>query len=169
MSQVNAQLYPGPFQVDLTALDGALYDLPPGEMQYLRVEREGMPLVVAELAQSVPSVGIAAGVPAEVFTHVNLCTDRLQQIRAARAIVAKLAEVLVESEAKYEHERENDLSIIVDAVRSVAHRKGDPSLLAAFEQTLKYCAQTAEKAAKTRKKNADAKKANGQAGPVNGG
>ncbi|MEO7327072.1 MAG: hypothetical protein ABI193_00735 [Minicystis sp.] len=166
MSQVNAQLYPGPFQVDLAALDGTLYDLPPGEMQYLRVEREGMPLVVAELAQSVPAVGVAAGVPPEVFTHVNQCTDRLQQIRSFRLTIAKLAEVLLESEAKYEHERENDLSIIADAVRSVAHRKGDPALLAAFEQTLKYCAQTAEKGVKTRKKNAEAKKANGQGGPV---
>jgi len=126
--------------------------------------------VIAELAQSVPTVGVASGVPIEVYDHVKLCTDRLAQIRAARVIVAKLAEVLVESEAKYEHERENDLSLMADAVRSRAHRKRDSSLLAGFQETLKYCAQTAEKAAKTRKKNAAAKKkAGSQSGPGNPG
>ncbi len=161
MSQpVIGQPYTGPLFVDASTLAGKLVDIPPGGTARLRTEQEGMDEVIAELAAAAPSLGAVVQEPYDVFVS---CTDNLAQIRAARAVVDKLAEVLAESEAKHEHDRENAVSMIVDAARSAARRKGDPAILAAFEKTIGYAAQAAQKAARTRKKNAETKKG-GEAG-----
>lgn len=152
MANERSQPYSGPLIVDVTKLGGFLADLNPGGMQRLRREKEGIDGVIAELAQSMPGFGAAAGVSPEVYASFLATNDRLAQIRTARAVVGKLYEVLTESEVLHEHNRENEISIIVDAVKSMARRKDD-SILAPFEKTLKYNAQSAEKAAKTRRKN----------------
>lgn len=59
----------------------------------------------------------------------------------------KVLEVLKESEALYEHERENTISQMADAVRSTAKRESNPGLLAPFEKLLRYNSQIADKAA----------------------
>lgn len=167
MPVVQGQPYTGPLTIDVTALGNTLIDLPPGGKQKLRTEKEGMDGVIQELASAVPSAaGAAAGVPMEAYKLFVETTDDIAKLRAARAIVDKLAEVLDETEAKKVHERENALGLIVDAVTSNARRKKEPSLLAPFDKTLAYNAQIADKAARTRRKNAEAKKA-GQRG--NGG
>ncbi len=157
--QVPGQPYNGPLTIDLKNLTGRLVDLEHGAMQLLRAEQEGIGDVGAELKASVPTLGDAAGVPKDVYSHFLDATDTLSEVRAARAIVDKLAEVLKETEAKFEHDRENDISIISEAVKAMSRLKGDPTLLAGFEKTLKYNAQAGDKAAKTRKKNEEAKKA----------
>jgi hypothetical protein len=101
------------------------------------------------------SRGIAEAISLDVYAHFVACTENLEKLRAARIVVDKLAEILEESEAFYEHEREADISIIADAVRSAARRKDD-SIRAPFAKTLKYNSQVAEKAVKTRRKNAQA-------------
>jgi hypothetical protein len=164
MANEPSQPYSGPLTVDLTVLGSFLADLNPGGMQRLRREKEGMDGVVAELARSVPGFGAAAGVSPDVYASFLATNDKIAQIRAARAIVGKLYEVLTESEVLQEHNRENEISIIVDAVKSMARRKDD-SILAPFEKTLKYNAQSAEKAAKTRRKNlAEAEGQDGDSG-----
>lgn len=121
----------------------------------LRSEQEGINDVIEELKQSVPALGSKGAISPDVYAHFVACTGNLDKIRAARVIVDKLAEILDESEAYYEHEREGDISMIADAVRSAARRKDD-SIRASFERTLKYNSQAAEKALKTRRKNAEA-------------
>lgn len=164
MANERSQPYSGPRIVDVTPLVGFLADLNPGGMQRLRREKDGIDGVVAELAQSIPAFGAAAGVSPDVYAGFLATNDKLAQIRAARAVVGKLYEVLTESEVLHEHNRENEISIMVDAVKSMARRKDD-SILAPFEKTLKYNAQSAEKAAKTRRKNlADAEGQDGEGG-----
>jgi hypothetical protein len=155
MANESVQPYTGPFAVDLQPLSAILVDLKPGAMRFLRSEQEGLGEVVEELKQNVPTLGAKAAISPDVYAHFVACTQNLDKIRAARAFVDKLAEILEESEAYYEHEREADISIIADAVRSAARRKDD-SIRAPFEKTLKYNSQTAEKAVKTRRKNAQA-------------
>ncbi|MFT3770762.1 MAG: hypothetical protein QM820_35510 [Minicystis sp.] len=153
-SPVEGQPYVGPHYADITALMGKLIDLPRGAMSGLRAEQPGMTEVITELEGAAPTLPAVAEPYAEFVQH----TATIAQIRAARVIVDKMAEVLEESEAKYTHERENALSMIVDAVKSSAKRKTGAGLLAAFEDTIAYVAQAALKAAQTRKKNAEAKK-----------
>jgi len=155
MANETVQPYAGPVLVDLTALTGFLVDLPRGGKQRLRRERPSFDKVEKELAQSIPAHGTTAGIPAAPYDHFVECTERLKQIREAKHLVAKLAEVLDESEAHYEHERETDISHIADAVRSAAHRK-NRSLTAHFEETLRYNSEPGEKAVRTRRKNAQA-------------
>ncbi|MFT3768255.1 MAG: hypothetical protein QM820_22625 [Minicystis sp.] len=153
--QVQGQVFTGTLVTDVTAMGGKLFDLPPGEVARLRREKPGMDGVVSELETAAPTLPAAAAPYAEFVSH----TATLAKIRAARVIADKISEVLVESEAKYEHDRENALGMIVDAVKSSAKRAGGKALLAAFEKSLAYVAQSGVKAAQTRKKNLAAKKA----------
>jgi hypothetical protein len=156
---INAQPYTGPLTVDATALAGKVVDLPPGTMAHMRTEQPGVDKVLAELVVAVPTLGAAAQEP---YSAVLTNTTDLTAIRQRRIAAQKLTEVLVESEARCEHERENALAMLVDLARSAAKRKADPSILAGVETTVKYVTQSAAKAASTRKKNAAAKKtANG--------
>lgn len=158
--QVEGQVFTGAHVADASPLGGKLYDLPPGETQGLQREKEGMSDVVVELETAAPTLPVIA----EPYTQFVALTALIGQIRAARVVVDKLAEVLAESEAKYEHERENAVGMIVDAVKSAAKRNGGEALKAIFEKTLAYAAQVGVKAAITRQKNAAAKKAGKDAG-----
>jgi hypothetical protein len=153
--KVTGQPYTGPFTIDVSALSGKLFDLPPGGASRLRREKKGMDGVIAELQAAAPQLGAAVQAPYAAFTAA---TGNLTTIRAQRAVVAKLAEVLAESEAKNEHERENAVGMIIDATRSTARRTGDDSLLALIDKTVTYANQTATKGVDTRKKKAAAKK-----------
>jgi hypothetical protein len=149
--------YAGTLVADLTALGGKLIDLPPGGMVGLRREQPGMADVVTELETAAPTLPAVKVHYDEFVEH----TKTLAQIRAGRAIVDKLAEVLAETEAKLEHERENALAMIVDAVKSAAKRKGGTGALALFEKSIHYLAQAGLRAAETRRRNAEAKKGDG--------
>ncbi len=153
MAHESVQPYTGPLSADIQPVATILVDVAPGQRRSFRSEKEGIDQVVEELKQTVPFVGAKAAIPADVYAHFCACTDNLAKIRAVLAVVGKLAEVLEESEAYYENEREADISLMAAAVRSVARLKDD-TIRALFEKTLKYNAQLAVKAAKTRRKNA---------------
>lgn len=154
MSKELPQAYSGPVQVDLSALAGFLVDLPPGATQRLRREREGIQGVTDELASAMPKHGSAAGITTELYGRFTACNEDLAKLRAARVVVDKLAEVLRESEVHKEDTREGLLSMMCKAVKSAAQHD-NPAIVAPFERTLKYNAQTAEKAVRTRRKNAE--------------
>jgi hypothetical protein len=153
MVNKSIQPYIGPLNPDLLPIASILVDLTPDQNRSMRSEQEGIDQVIEELKQNVVSVLGKATIPTDVYAHFSACTDNLTKIREARLVIDKLAEVLKESEAYYEHEREADISMIAAAVRSAARLK-DSSIRALFEKTLKYNGQIAEKAAKTRRKNA---------------
>lgn len=119
----------------------------------MRWEQEGVDQVVEEVKQNMASAIAKAIIPADVYAHFSVCTDNIAKIRAVRAIFDKLADVLEQSEAYYEHEREANISMMAAAVRSAARLKDD-SIRALFKETLKYNTQIASKALKTRRKNA---------------
>src|SRR5262249_12021988 len=127
------QPYQGPLTVDLTAIAAILLDLVPGALRGCRREQKGFNEVAEELSKSVPAVGTAVGIPQEAYAHFLSCTDKINQLRAIKGVILKLAEVVEESEARYEHERETALSLLADSVRSAARRK-DASFLALFEK-----------------------------------
>lgn len=156
MSKVPCTAYRGPLAVDVSAHADLLCDVPAGATHRLRRERPGIGEVIEELAVQIPEHGAAAGIATNTYDDFLQTTEAIDNLRSARTAVAKLLEVLNESEAKYVHDRENAISLMADAVRSTAKRSAGPSILAPFEALLRYNAQAAEKAAKTRRRNAKA-------------
>jgi hypothetical protein len=147
------QSYGGPFIINLQQHTGVLVDAADGDTQGCRQQQPGFEGVSEELLQALPLHGATIGLSNEVLARFQLLNERITAIRASRHDVDKAAEVLAETEILLEDQREAEIGVIVDAVRSAARRK-DPSLLAPFEQTLRYNAQIGVRAAKTRKKNA---------------
>lgn len=98
-----------------------------------------------------------AGIPQDIYDHFVMCNQTIDLIDERLAIAAKQVEVLRESRAFYIDARQNDISLMVDAMRSRAQRRKDTSLLVPFEPVIKYAGQIGEKAAQTRKKNEQAK------------
>jgi len=149
--------YKGPLAFDLVKLLGRLVDLDPEEKRGLRTDLEGFEGVVAELAQSVPMHGAEAGIPQDVYAHFLVGNETVEFIDESLPAMKKVVEVMEESRAHHVDARQNDISLMVDAMRSRAQRRKDESILTPFEKTIKYLGQTGFKAAKTRKKNEEAK------------
>ena len=153
MAGDTATPYVGPLVVDLHDLEGKLIELPPFGKRGLRREKEGFEEVLAELGSSVHAHAPGATVFSEVHARILEATSTLEKVRAARALVDKLSQVLEASEAMIEHDRENDLSVMVDVIKSTAKRK-NPAIVTVFEKLLKYSSQIADKAAETRRRKA---------------
>jgi len=156
MSKVPHEPYSGPVVVDVSAVARLLVDIPPGAARYLRPERQGIEGVIDELESNFVAHGAAAGIPPSAFEHFIYTTKAIAALREARKPLAKLLEVVNESEAKLVHERENSVSQMADAVRSAAKRSAGDGIRAPFEKLLTYNAQVAAKAADTRRRNAKA-------------
>lgn len=153
--------YAGPVQFSLVDCKDDLIDLPHDALRFLRNAKPGIDIVRTELEQSVPVHGDAAGVTTEMHDQFVADTQLIEKLRAHEIVLAKALEVVRETLAQKEHDRENTLSHIADRVKSTAQRSGNASILAPFQQTLQYNAQYAAKAAETRRKNAKNKSAGG--------
>lgn len=165
MATIDGPKYLGPLTVDLSNVKDDLVDLPPGAMQGIRAEQQGIEKVIAELAQAIPAHGDAAEIPPQVYQRFVKRTELLNRLRAHETTLDKLQEILRETRAKTANDREDDISIMAKAAQDTARRAKDPGIAAPFEETIKYNTQIAEKAAQTRRKNAEAAKS----GPGQGG
>jgi len=83
-------------------------------------------------------------------------TADLKDLRALKGIINKLAEVVEETEANIEDEREADIAIVAKGAQTTVQHK-DPNVAALFEEVLRYYSQIADKGVATRRKNAEAK------------
>ena len=97
--------------------------------------------------------------PANVYDRFVQRTALLAQLRDHELELTKALEIITETRAKTENDREDDIAIIARAANDAARRKKDPSVAAPFEKTIAYNGQIAEKAAQTRRKNAETKPA----------
>ncbi|EYF07324.1 hypothetical protein [Chondromyces apiculatus] len=152
-----SKIYDGSHSLTLTALQGRLMDL--DGCRGLRTDQDGFVHVVVELEHALPVSGANAGVPPDVAEHFTRCNEMVTQIDQHLTVALKMVEVLRESRAFYVDARNNDVSLIVDAIRSRAQRWKDPSLLLPFGRTLAYARQNADKSARTRRRNAEAAEA----------
>ncbi|MDI1475105.1 hypothetical protein [Polyangium sp. y55x31] len=148
--------YMGPSIIDVTSIRPKLVDAANGTLSGARRQKPGFPEMFDELSKALPQYGETLGVHPSMLQNIVDKTATLDEIRALKKDVLKLAEVLEESEIYYEDARESDISRIggfLDA--TIQH--GDPSVQAAFNKTLAYRAQYAKKAAETRRKNKQAR------------
>lgn len=149
--------YIGPHTLDMSALQGKLVDVEEGGMQGFRADMPNFQPMALSLAEAMPLHGAAAGIPQDVYDHFVMCNTTVDKIDELLAVAAKQVEVLRESRAFYVDARQNDVALMVDAMRSRAQRRKSTTLLVPFEQVLAYYSQNAEKAMQTRKKNEQAK------------
>jgi hypothetical protein len=157
--------YTGPVKIDATAVAPLLVDLPPGAKRGLRTAGPDIASVLAELAVAVPTSGPAAGVSATLYAAMVTGSNDIAQLTTLQESAAKLAEVIGETLAILQDQREQQLSQIADAVESTAKRTKNAGVAAPFQKTLAYKGEAAEKAAKTRAANKAAKAAAATATP----
>jgi hypothetical protein len=154
MANSFVQPFKGNLNPDLTHLNGIAVDLGHGTMRGLRREKHGIQKVLSEIQQGIPVHAATLGVASDIHDRISVLTDKLEKVRQARVEIDKLSEVLEETAAYLEDEREGEIGLIVSAVRAAARRK-DPAVLTVFEETTRYHGQIAARAHKTRRKNAE--------------
>jgi hypothetical protein len=153
MATVTGKPYPGPFILNLEGVASSLLDLEDGALRGLLAKQDGLAGVLEEMARSVPAHGEEAGVSPRVYARIIESSNMIDTLARHERDIEKLLEVVRETRRKGEHDREHDIGLIADVVKSTAQRTGDTALLAAFEQTIRYRGQAAAKAARTRRKN----------------
>jgi hypothetical protein len=146
--------YDASHEISFAALLGRLVIL--STCSGLRTDQPGLFGATTELADATQAARDAAGIPQGVYDHFLLSNQTVTTIDQYIETVARMAEVLRQSRAWHVDARNNDISLMVDAMRSLALRRRDDSAMVQFQKTLAYHSQIGEKAAQTRKKNAEA-------------
>lgn len=145
----------GDLHIDARPLESFLRDLPEGATLGLRREQEGMADVVQEITANQDKWGAKAGVTPDEVAGIVTKTTQIAQIRAYRPAVAKLLEMLDETEAELDDQRDTLIRSVAGSVDVKALLVGE-ELFAKYEKTRAYRSAVGHKAAKTRKKNAEA-------------
>jgi hypothetical protein len=148
--------YIGPSIIDVSNVRSKLVDLANGTLTGAQREKAGFAEVYDELSKAIPQYGETLGIHPGIWQKIVDKTATLDEIRALKKDVLKLAEVLQESEIYYEDAREADISRIGGFVDATVHH-GDASVQAAFNRTQEYRSRYAKKAADQRRKNKEAR------------
>jgi hypothetical protein len=145
----------GELHIDARELESYLVDLAEGATQGMRREQEGMPEVIQEITANQEKWGAKAGVTPDEVASIVTMTAQIAKIRAYRPAVAKLLEMLDETEAMLDDKRDTLIRTVAGSV-DVKAMAGGEELIAKYEHTRAYRSAVGDKAAKTRKKNAAA-------------
>jgi hypothetical protein len=159
------------FSIDLNPLKAALVDLPPRATIGMRHEQEGIDAVIAEIVSNQKTYGDRAGITATNFNRFTTLNGQFDQLEAKLPAVSKAVEVLTESLVYVDNRRHQLATQFANSAESSARATGTPTLLTAYEKTIKYRGIIAAKAVKTRKDNEENKPADSPppAPPVTGG
>lgn len=152
MANSIVQPFNGDLDTDLQPLKDILIDAASGATRGLRRQKSGIEKALHEINENIPGSADLLGVAPSIGDRINELTEKLALIRQARARIDKLAEVLAETEAFVEDERENEIGHIVSSARRAAIRK-DAAVVILFEETIRYHGQIAARSHKTRRKN----------------
>lgn len=156
----------GALAIDCSALASFLLDLPPRALQGLRAEQPGFDAVVAEITAHQSTLGPKAGITQDDIARILLANERIAQIDAFLPAAKKLVEMLTETRAKLDDERQRQVHAAAGMIEGRARATGDKELLAKYEKTRAYRSAPGIKAAKTRKKNAQAAAASSSTTPT---
>lgn len=149
----------GSLLVDIRALSGIIVDLPHGALQGMRTEQKGYEDVVTEILSNQRALGEETGVKQRDIDRLLELNRQIAQIDQYMPAVRKLYELMIESRANVDDERQRLVRAVAEMVEARAKGSRDPSLLAKFEKTRGYRSAAGIKAVKTRKKNAAAAEA----------
>lgn len=146
----------GSLSIDCTSLASFLVDLPPGGMRGFLSEQPGFSEAIAEILANQPTIGMKAGIQPNEITNLVAQNEKIAEIDAVLPAVEKLLEMLVETRAALDNERQREVYAIAAAVEAKAKGTQGATLRAKYEKTRAYRSAIGIKAAKTRKKKAEA-------------
>lgn len=140
--------------VDARGLAEFIVDLEQGKMQGLRTEQKGYAEVVTELVSNQRAFGEQAGITQTDIERLLELDRRVAQIDQYLPAVRKMFELLTETRAVSDDERQRLVSAFGQSVEARAKASRHPTLLAKYQRTREYRSAIANKGAKTRRKNA---------------
>lgn len=155
MAHVPISPFTGKLLIDANIAKEIIVDLAPGAGRMLKRAQEGLEGVLTELPGALAKYAATLGVSLDLLARVTTSTANIKLLEELLGDARKLVEVLEESVAYHEDQREAEFSQLAETVKRTAARK-DPAVEAAFEKLLKYVAQVGVKAAATRRKNEEA-------------
>lgn len=144
----------GNLVVDARGLAEFIVDLEQGKMQGLRTEQKGYAEVVTELVSNQREFGEQAGITQTDIERLVELNRRVAMVDQYLPAVRKMLELLTETRAVCDDERQRLVSAFGQSVDARAKASRNPTLLAKYERTRDYRSAIANKGAKTRKKNA---------------
>lgn len=150
---VTPKALPGTLTVDCASMASFLVDLPRGARSHLRSAQQGLELVLAEISANQTTVGERAGVTGTDFATLTTASDRIGMIDEQLPAARKLVELLEETRAYLEDQRQRQISAIATAVESRAKLRRSDELLALYERTREYHSAPGVRAWKTRRRN----------------
>ena len=161
----------GEVHIDATDLLTFLKDLPEGATRGMRTEQDGFVEVLQEVLSNQAAYGDKAGITTGDINDLVLANDRIAQIDRFLPAAQKLVEMLEETRAQLDDQRQRAVNGFARSVEDRAKSREDgASLLARYQKTRVYRSAIGVKAAKTRRKNeanaveAEAPEARPQAG-----
>lgn len=142
----------GELSVDATEL-GFLVDLEPGARARLRTAQPGLHEAIGEIKANQIVHGGSSVVPEAMYSELMLVEGRIAQIDAKLPAASKLVEILVETRALLDDQRERLVSAVASITEAQAKAFGDNGILARYEKTRAYRSAIGVKAARTRQRN----------------
>lgn len=143
----------GSLVVDARVLKDVVVDLPRGAMQGMRTEQPGYEDVVLEIVSNLRALGVESGVAEELVDRLLNFDQQVALIDQILPAALKLVEILGETRAHVDDQRQRLVRAIAEIVEAHAKAMQNPSLLAKYEKTRSYRSASGIKAAKTRNKN----------------
>jgi hypothetical protein len=142
----------GSLAIDCSSL-GFLVDLPIGGQLGFLTEQPGFPDAVDEIVSNQAIFGAQAGVTQADVDAITTANSQIDQIDAILPAARKIVEMLEETRAKLDDERQRRVFSLAAMIEGRAKVVEDRVLLAKYEKTRAYRSASGVKAAKTRKKN----------------
>jgi len=143
----------GTLVLDCSKHASFLVDLPRGRMRGLLVERPGFSEVFAEVLANQATVGPKAGVTQDDIEAILVDNDHIDDIDAVLPAARKLVELLEESRAHYDDDRQRRVHAIANLIEGRARTTGIDEVLAKYDKTRACRSATGMKGVKTRKAN----------------
>ncbi|MDI3288293.1 hypothetical protein [Polyangium sp. 15x6] len=141
----------GSLVLDCSKHASFLIDLPHRALRGLLVERPGFSEAVSEVVANQASVGPKAGVTQDDIDAILVDNAHIADIDAVLPAARKLVELLEESRAHYDDDRQRRIHAIANLIEGRARTTGIAELLAKYDKTRAYRSATGVKGAKTRR------------------
>ncbi|HSN99685.1 MAG TPA: hypothetical protein VLS89_15425 [Candidatus Nanopelagicales bacterium] len=144
----------GEVHIDASDLLTFLKDLPEGATRGMRTAQDGFGEVLQEIMSNQAGYGDKAGITTSDINELVLANDRIGQIDQFLPAAQKLVEMLEETRAQLDDQRQRAVNGFARSVEDRAKSREDgTTLLAKYQKTRVYRSAIGVKAAKTRKKN----------------
>ncbi len=142
----------GELSVDASDLT-FLVDIEPGARLGMRVAQPGIEAVVAEITANWTVNGGDGVVPESTYRELVKAVDRIAMIDARLPAARKLVEMMEETRALYDDQRERIISAVANFAEGQAKALGDSHIAARYEKTRTYRSAAAKKGVRTRRRN----------------